>query len=77
STLFFSEVKPSGHIHHNSSLEAADLQMRERFRILFDDVEITLLYGVSARGTRLCVYTWNKGTRPITPKCDSNRSNIT
>ena len=65
--VFFLEIKPSGHIQHNSSREAADLQMREWFRILFDDVEIPILYGVSAIGTRLCIYTWNKETRRITP----------
>ncbi|KAF8424066.1 hypothetical protein EV426DRAFT_100488 [Tirmania nivea] len=50
-----------------SAREAADLQMREWFRILFDDVEISILYGVSAIGTRLCIYTWNKESRRITP----------
>ena len=36
-------------------------------RILFDDVEIPILYGLSAIGTRVCVYQWNKATRRITP----------
>jgi len=38
-----------------------------RFRVLFSDVEIPVLYGASAIGTRLCIYTWNKETRRITP----------
>ncbi|RPB23975.1 hypothetical protein L211DRAFT_849141 [Terfezia boudieri ATCC MYA-4762] len=51
--VFFLEIKPAGNLRHNSSREAADLQMRERFRILFDDVQIPIMYGVSAIGTRL------------------------
>jgi hypothetical protein len=66
--VFFLEIKPPGDIHHNSSREAADLQMRESFRNLFDEVEIQTLYGVSAMGTRLCIYTWCKETRRISPR---------
>ncbi|KAI5797939.1 hypothetical protein DFH27DRAFT_625003, partial [Peziza echinospora] len=65
--VFFLEIKPSGHIQHNPSRAAADRQMREWFRILFDDVEIPILCGVSAIGTIFCIYTWNKETRRITP----------
>ena len=65
--VLFLEIKPSGHIQHNYSREAADLQIRERFRILFDDVEVPILYGVSAIGTKLRIYTWVKETRRISP----------
>lgn len=51
--------------------------MWERFRILFDDVEIPVLYGVSAIGTRLCIYTWNKETRRITPNAIPIDQNVT
>ncbi|RPB22137.1 hypothetical protein L211DRAFT_885871 [Terfezia boudieri ATCC MYA-4762] len=51
--------------------------MREQFRILFDDVELPILYGVSAIGTRLCIYTWNKETRRITPNAIPIDTNVT
>ncbi|KAF8426840.1 hypothetical protein BGX38DRAFT_1235676 [Terfezia claveryi] len=42
--------------------------MRERFRNLFEDVDIGVLYGLSAIGSKLCVYTWTKETGRILPK---------
>ncbi|KAF8453110.1 hypothetical protein BGX38DRAFT_1179227 [Terfezia claveryi] len=75
--VFFLEIKPAGHLQHNSSREAADLQMREWFRILFDDVQIPIMYGVSAIGTRLCIYSWNKETRRITPNAIPIDQNVT
>lgn len=51
--------------------------MRELIRILFDDVEIPILYGVSAIGTRLSIYTWNKETRRITPNAISIDPDVT
>ncbi|KAF8450144.1 hypothetical protein BGX38DRAFT_1184726, partial [Terfezia claveryi] len=75
--VFFLEIKPAGYLQHNSSREAADLQMRERFRILFDDVQIPIMYGVSAIGTRLCIYSWNKETRRITPNAIPIDQNVT
>ncbi|KAF8430026.1 hypothetical protein EV426DRAFT_1357 [Tirmania nivea] len=65
--VFFVEVKSSGSLHHISSREEADLQMRERFKKLFDDVQIKILYGVSAMGTKLCIYSLNKETRRLLP----------
>ncbi|KAI5793827.1 hypothetical protein DFH27DRAFT_145598 [Peziza echinospora] len=66
--VFFLEIKASGHIQHVSTRQAADQQMRERFINLFDDVEINVLHGVSAIGSKLCFYTWTKETGRILPK---------
>ncbi|KAF8453490.1 hypothetical protein BGX38DRAFT_1090537, partial [Terfezia claveryi] len=35
---------------------------------LFEDVDIGVLYGLSAIGSKLCVYTWTKETGRILPK---------
>ncbi|KAF8418384.1 hypothetical protein EV426DRAFT_318557 [Tirmania nivea] len=64
----FIEVKPLGYLEHASTRSAADEQMRARYNTLFDDVEINVLYGVSAIGTRLCFYKWTEETREIVPK---------
>lgn len=66
--VFFIEVKPLGYLEHASTRSAADEQMRALYNTLFDDVEINVLYGVSAIGTRLCFYKWTKETREIVPK---------
>ena len=36
--------------------------MRERFKNLFDNVVIGILYGVSGIGTKICIYEWTKET---------------
>ncbi|KAF8446711.1 hypothetical protein BGX38DRAFT_1270875 [Terfezia claveryi] len=60
--VFFVEIKASNHIRHMSTRKDADLQMRERFEELFDDVKVETLYGISALGTKLCIYTASKET---------------
>ena len=66
--VFFVEIKPAGHIHNYSSRAAADQQMRERVNTLRNDIEIPILYGVSAIGTKLCFYKYTKSTRQLEPK---------
>lgn len=65
--VFSVEIKASGHIQHVSTRQAADEQMREGIINLFDDVEINVLHGVSAIGTKLCFYTWTKQSCRIQP----------
>jgi len=66
--VFFLEIKASEHLRRISSRKDADLQMRERFENLFDDVEVETLYGISALGTKLCIYTVSKETGRLLPK---------
>jgi len=65
--VFFIEIKPAGHIHHVSHRVSADEQMRARFEVLWDRVEIPILYAVSAIGTKLCFYRYPKATRHLEP----------
>lgn len=66
--VLFVEIKCSNHILQMSTRQAADQQMRERFTDLFDNVEIEKFYGLSAMGTRLCIYTADKQTGRLLPK---------
>ena len=66
--VFFLEIKPAGHIHHAHPRALADKQMRERFEDLGDHVEIPILYGVSAIGTKLCFYKYTKETGDLEPE---------
>ena len=68
---FFLEIKASEHLRHISSRKAADLQMRERIENFFDDVEVETLYGISALGTKLCIYIASKETGRLLPKMDT------
>ncbi|KAG0138275.1 hypothetical protein HOY82DRAFT_596506 [Tuber indicum] len=47
--VFFLKVKSSGSLNDISSRKEADLQMREQFEHLFEDVKIETLYGRSGR----------------------------
>jgi hypothetical protein len=42
--------------------------MRGQFETLVEELIIPTLYGVSALGTRLCVYTYDKETRALQPE---------
>ena len=66
--VFFLEVKAAGHIHNDSDRAAADQQMRERVYALRNDIEIPILYGASAIGTKLCVYKYTKDSRKLEPE---------
>jgi len=65
--VFFIEVKSSSGLHGVSSRKNADLQMRERFDNLFEDVAIGTLYGASAMGTKICIYELDRTSRRLTP----------
>ncbi|KAF8472852.1 hypothetical protein BDZ91DRAFT_780550 [Kalaharituber pfeilii] len=66
--VLFLEIKVSGHIRHLATRRDADKQMREWAIKVFDDVEAGVLYGLSAIGTRLCVYKVHKHSGYIEPK---------
>jgi hypothetical protein len=68
--IFFLEIKPPCNLSSLSEREAADAQMRERFRNLFDQTPIPRLHGVSALGQQLSVYMVDKATREVTPPCN-------
>jgi hypothetical protein len=57
-----------------SGRAAADKQMRTRFEALADQLTIPTLYGVSALGTRLCVYTYDIGDEISPAKAYTRRS---
>ena len=44
-------------LRNRSSRRGADHQMRSRLRDYIEPVEIDQLYGISALGTNLCIYT--------------------
>ncbi|KAF8837298.1 hypothetical protein BDN67DRAFT_909515, partial [Paxillus ammoniavirescens] len=57
--VFCIEIKPFGHLRTVSDHSAADQQMREQFDALADQLSIITLYGISALGAKLCVYTYD------------------
>ncbi|PUU73483.1 hypothetical protein B9Z19DRAFT_1004379 [Tuber borchii] len=66
--VFFVEIKASSHIEQISTRADADKQMRERINSMFDSVKIDTLYGISALGTRLCVYKTQRESGDIEPQ---------
>jgi len=64
--VFFLEVKPSGHITHAGSRARADRQVRQRYLDVFES-SAPVLHSLSALGTRLCFYTFDRATRVILP----------
>jgi len=65
-SVLFMEIKSSGSLHHISSCEEADLQMRDRFKHL-QDVEIGTLYGVSTIGTKIYMYKLDRVSCRLSP----------
>jgi len=65
--VFFIEIKPAGHIKKISDRAAADEQMRQRYDALVEEIDIPILYGVSALGTKFSVYTYESQTKTLTP----------
>ncbi|RPB25202.1 hypothetical protein L211DRAFT_822648 [Terfezia boudieri ATCC MYA-4762] len=55
-------------MHHISTRKEADKQMREMIENVFDDVAVDILYGVSAIGTKFCVYRVNMESGYIEPE---------
>jgi len=56
--LFFLQVKSSEDLSHISSRQEADLQMREKYKRLFEFVQVKIgwLYGACAMGTKISIY---------------------
>ncbi|KDQ09034.1 hypothetical protein BOTBODRAFT_165233 [Botryobasidium botryosum FD-172 SS1] len=65
--IFFLEIKPPFHFDELSSREAADGQMRDSFREFVEALQIPILHGVSALGTRLAFYQYDAESTIIKP----------
>ena len=66
--ILFIEVKPLVAYDLDSSRKAADDQMRERvLDFTAGSIPISTLYGISALGTRFCVYEYTPSSRSLTP----------
>jgi hypothetical protein len=66
--VFFIQIKPGGYISDDSSRQVADFHMREWFKYFTWDTPVETMYGISAIGTKLCIYTLNKAARILFPK---------
>lgn len=67
--ILFIEVKPNIAYVSDSSRKAADVQMHERIlEFTAGSIPIPKLYGISALGTRFCVYEYNPASRSLTPR---------
>ncbi|KAF8218671.1 hypothetical protein L208DRAFT_1419637 [Tricholoma matsutake] len=76
--IFFLEIKPPGHVNDISSRIAADDQMRDRFRSLYDLTPLPRLHGISAMGQRLAFYCLDKASGNVEPEyVERSRSRIT
>jgi hypothetical protein len=66
--ILFIEVKPYIAYDSDSARKAADDQMRERvLDFTAASIPIPKLYGISALGTRFCVYKYTPASRALTP----------
>jgi len=74
--VFFVEMKPSGHIRNSSARAAADEEMRERYEDLKDRIDIGKLYGMSALGSKVCFYKYDKDTGDIWPRVIRNEGDL-
>ena len=66
--VFFITIKPTCHIQYLSNRKEADQQTVEQLNYLFDFVKIPKLYGISALGTRICLYAVDMDTGHIVPE---------
>jgi len=66
--IFFLEIKPPGHVNDISCRIAADDQMRDRFRGLYDLTPLPRLHGISAMGQRLAFYSLDKSNGNVDPE---------
>ena len=74
--IFFVGAKPSGHIDNILPRRSADEQMRKRFLDLLGRLEVPILYGVSALGSKVCYYTYDEGSRRVSPKVIKNEQKL-
>ena len=63
--VFFVEVEPSGNVDHILPRRSADKQMRDRLLDLADRGKVPILYGMSALGPKVCLYTCDKETKNL------------
>ncbi|KAI5799187.1 hypothetical protein DFH27DRAFT_87171, partial [Peziza echinospora] len=76
--VLFLEIKATNHISNILTRESADQQMNDRFKGLFDDVKIPRLYGISALGSKICIYTLDRDTGDFMPQeIPTSRGRIT
>ncbi|KAG2005563.1 hypothetical protein CC2G_001958 [Coprinopsis cinerea AmutBmut pab1-1] len=65
--IFFIEVKLPGALNMGSKWAQADSQMRDRYRALKDGLITQSLPGVSAFGTRMAFYHYDRDTNRVEP----------
>ena len=76
--VFFLQVKPASCFSSCSARAAADVQMRNMFDELIDDLAIPTLHGISALGPHLSFYAYSKEENSIHPTlilCDPDQVN--
>jgi hypothetical protein len=66
--FFFMEIQPPATIPYDSKREEADVQMRRQFRDLRQTLVLPTLHGISAFGTRLSFYEYDKETCTLQPE---------
>lgn len=74
--VLFLEIKPAYTITSKANRKSADHQMRERFIQLFERCPIDTLYGISAFGTRICIYHVTRENGIIQPIAIEDHVNI-
>ncbi|KZT07352.1 uncharacterized protein LAESUDRAFT_651857, partial [Laetiporus sulphureus 93-53] len=62
------QVKPPQHLLLNSTREAADRQIRLRLIDFSGRALLPVLYGISAIGTKLCFFEFEKASRRMIPR---------
>ncbi|KAK0463175.1 uncharacterized protein EV420DRAFT_1215676, partial [Desarmillaria tabescens] len=75
-SVLFIEVRPPASFRLDSKRQEADRQMREHFRDLHSDVVTPTLPGISAFGTLLSFYHYDKATNSVTPLAIAPDPNI-
>jgi hypothetical protein len=65
--VFLVEIKDDSHLASPSKRAAADQQMRSRYNDLLYDCPLPILYGLSAIGTKMRVYTGDTATMLLDP----------
>lgn len=68
SPVFIVEVKPPSEFARNSKRQEADSQMRQRFLDIAPELRIPVLHGVSAYGTKIAFYKYNKDANVLEPR---------
>ncbi len=65
--VFVVEVRPPGDFSFSSKRQEADRQLRQRFLDISPDMEIPVLHGVSAFGTKIAFYHYDNESRRLKP----------